>query len=136
MTNVEFRPPLELAEALDIPPVTDSGPYVKRSSTLETYTKGLERVTVPDALTVQEAMEVFDLWSKDDAIPSGRFSSSPPVGPNVYDDVRVYSTDRRVVLVEIQRVMWQCAGFRLERAVGIVVDMNVSLGYFDRNRLT
>jgi small subunit ribosomal protein S29 len=75
-TNVEFRLPLELAEALGIPPVSDGGPYVKRSSTLQTYTKGLERVVVPDALTVQEAMEVFDLWSKDNAIPSGTSSSS------------------------------------------------------------
>jgi len=38
---------------------------------LQTYAEGLERVAVPDALTVQEAMEVFDLWSKDNAIPSG-----------------------------------------------------------------
>ncbi|KAI9573918.1 mitochondrial ribosomal death-associated protein 3-domain-containing protein [Boletus coccyginus] len=69
-TNVEFRPPLELTEALGIPPVLYDGPHVKRSSMLQTYAKGLERVAVPDALTVQEAMEVFDLWSKDNAIPS------------------------------------------------------------------
>ncbi|KAF8141850.1 mitochondrial ribosomal death-associated protein 3-domain-containing protein [Boletus edulis] len=69
-TNVEFRLPLELAEALGVPPVSYDGPYIKRSSTLQTYSKGLERVIVPDALTVQEAMEVFDLWSKDNAMPS------------------------------------------------------------------
>ncbi|KAN0088693.1 Mitochondrial ribosomal death-associated protein 3 domain containing protein [Tylopilus felleus] len=69
-TNAEFRLPLELAEALSIPPVSYGGPYVKRCPTLQTYTTGLERMAVPDALTVQEAMEVFDLWSKDDAMPS------------------------------------------------------------------
>lgn len=70
-TNVEFQLPLELAEALGIAPVSYNGSYVKRSSTMQAYTEGLERVAVPDALTVQEAMEVFDLWSKDDAIPAG-----------------------------------------------------------------
>lgn len=75
-TNIEFRLPFELAGALGIPPVSYGGPYVKHSSTLQSYTQGLERVAVPDALTVQEAMEVFNLWSKDGAIPSGTSSPS------------------------------------------------------------
>ncbi|KAG6374822.1 mitochondrial ribosomal death-associated protein 3-domain-containing protein [Boletus reticuloceps] len=62
--------PSNLRRTLGVPPVSHDGPYIKRSSTLQTYSKGLERVIVPDALTVQEAMEVFDLWSQDNAMPS------------------------------------------------------------------
>ncbi|KAF8835956.1 hypothetical protein BDN67DRAFT_912078 [Paxillus ammoniavirescens] len=69
-TNANFKLPLELAEALGLPPPSSGGPYAKRSPVLQDYAKGLERVAVPDALTVQEAMEVFDVWRKDRALPS------------------------------------------------------------------
>lgn len=121
-TNAEFRLPLELAEALSISPVSYGGPYVKRCPTLQTYTTGLERMAVPDALTVQEAMEVFDLWSKDDAMPSGMSSFVRVVKDGV--DMGVYSTDRRAVLVEIQRVVWKCEGFRVEGTFGVPIDVN------------
>ncbi|KIJ65306.1 hypothetical protein HYDPIDRAFT_88800 [Hydnomerulius pinastri MD-312] len=69
-TNVSFKLPLELAEALDLPPTSHAGPYAKRSPILQDYAQGLERVNVPDALSVPEAMEVFDVWTKDRALPS------------------------------------------------------------------
>lgn len=51
-------------------------------------------MAVPDAMTVQEAMEVFDLWSKDNAIPSGTSSSISRWVKAIYDiDVRVAPTD-------------------------------------------
>ncbi|KAH7885664.1 mitochondrial ribosomal death-associated protein 3-domain-containing protein [Phlebopus sp. FC_14] len=68
-TNTTFSLPLELAEALNVPPTSPGGPYVKRSSLLQRYANGLERIAVPDALNVQEAMEVFDVWARDRAIP-------------------------------------------------------------------
>lgn len=48
-------------------------------------------------------------------------------------DVNVYSTDRRVVLVKIQRIVWKCEGFRVERTLGVTVDVNAArwTGYFD-----
>ncbi|KAF9244207.1 mitochondrial ribosomal death-associated protein 3-domain-containing protein [Melanogaster broomeanus] len=55
-TSPTFKLPLELAESLGLPPAS--------------YGEGLERMAVPDALTVPEAMEVFDVWRKDRAIPS------------------------------------------------------------------
>ncbi|KIM55738.1 hypothetical protein SCLCIDRAFT_1220905 [Scleroderma citrinum Foug A] len=69
-TDTTFRLPLELAEALGLPPVSDSGPYAKRSCELQDYAKGLSPVAVPDALTVQEAAELFDIWSRDRALSS------------------------------------------------------------------
>ena len=56
--------------------------------------------SVSDTIGLQNA---FDLWSKDNTIPSGTSLSFL-----VYHaDVGVYSTDGRVVLVEIQRVAWK-----------------------------
>lgn len=73
-TDTTFRLPLELAEALDLPPISDSGPYAKRSSELQDYAKGLSRVAVPDALTVPEAAELFDIWTRDRALSAGIYS--------------------------------------------------------------
>ncbi|KAG6329114.1 hypothetical protein ID866_9974 [Astraeus odoratus] len=67
-TNTTFRLPLELAEALGLPPTSYSGPYAKRSPELQGYAEGLSRVTVPDALTVSEAAELFDVWRRDRAL--------------------------------------------------------------------
>lgn len=68
-TDTTFKLPLELAEALGLPP-TSSGPYAKRVPELQDYAKGLSRVSVPDALTVSEATELFDVWARDRAIPA------------------------------------------------------------------
>lgn len=69
-TDTTFRLPLELAEALGLPPTSPSGPYAKRVPELQDYAKGLSRVSVPDALTVSEATELFDVWARDRAIPA------------------------------------------------------------------
>ncbi|KAL4073494.1 mitochondrial ribosomal death-associated protein 3-domain-containing protein [Scleroderma citrinum] len=69
-TDTTFKLPLELAEALDLPTPPDSGPYAKRSRELQAYSKGLSRMDVPEALTVSEAAELFDIWSRDTALPA------------------------------------------------------------------
>ncbi|KAI6024439.1 mitochondrial ribosomal death-associated protein 3-domain-containing protein [Pisolithus marmoratus] len=70
-TDTTFKLPLELAEALGLPPTSPSGPYAKRVPELQGYAKGLSRVNVPDALTTSEATELFDVWARDRAIPAG-----------------------------------------------------------------
>lgn len=70
-TDTTFRLPLELAEALDLPPISPSGPYTKRVPELQGYAQGLSRVAVPGSLTVPEAAELFDVWTRDRAFPSG-----------------------------------------------------------------
>ncbi|KAH7929052.1 hypothetical protein BV22DRAFT_1102642 [Leucogyrophana mollusca] len=69
-SDTTFQLPLELREALDIPHERHAGPYVKRSAELAEYTKGLERLSVPDSLSVDEAASLFEVWMKDKAIPS------------------------------------------------------------------
>ncbi|KAI6010683.1 mitochondrial ribosomal death-associated protein 3-domain-containing protein [Pisolithus orientalis] len=69
-TDTTFKLPLELAEVLGLPPTSHSGPYAKRVPELQSYAKGLSRVSVPDALAVSEATELFDVWTRDRAIPA------------------------------------------------------------------
>ncbi|KAH7910195.1 mitochondrial ribosomal death-associated protein 3-domain-containing protein [Hygrophoropsis aurantiaca] len=69
-SDTTFKVPLELREALNIPSDRPAGPYIKRSAELLEYTKGLQRLVVPDNLSIDEAASVFDVWMKDKAVPS------------------------------------------------------------------
>lgn len=63
--------PLELSEALGIPPLRPAGPYVARSKELAEYAQGLRNFPVPAQLSVDEAASLFELWMKDNALHSG-----------------------------------------------------------------
>ncbi|KDQ51085.1 hypothetical protein JAAARDRAFT_211375 [Jaapia argillacea MUCL 33604] len=65
--STDFQLPLELREALAIPHDRSSGPYVKRSSILQWYSRGLQALPVPDQMSVQEAAALFEIWMKDGA---------------------------------------------------------------------
>ncbi|OAX38521.1 hypothetical protein K503DRAFT_718053 [Rhizopogon vinicolor AM-OR11-026] len=70
MSNTTFPLPLELCEALSLEYDRPYGPYVKRSSELVKYTHRLEKLAVPNSLTIPEAASVFDVWMKDRAVPT------------------------------------------------------------------
>ncbi|KAF8552226.1 hypothetical protein OG21DRAFT_160409 [Imleria badia] len=96
---------------------------------LQTYTQGLERAVVPDALTVQEATEVFDSWSKDNAILPVRACVK-----EVYDDVRAQQRPTSCFCRNIE----SCGNARDFVWKGLrVSDLNVPLWavYFNSNRL-
>lgn len=70
-SNTAFQMPLELSEALGIPPLRPAGPYVARSKELAEYAQGLRNFPVPAQLSVDEAASLFELWMKDNALHSG-----------------------------------------------------------------
>jgi small subunit ribosomal protein S29 len=69
-SNPAFKPPLELEEALEI-----ASPLVstkKRSKHFQEYASGLQKLEVPEQLSVAEATSLFDLWHQDNGMNSGK----------------------------------------------------------------
>ena len=70
-SHTSFPISLELREALDLPHPVPSSPYLKRSAVLQTYTKGLRKLEVPERLSVSEAAGMFELWMNARGLHSG-----------------------------------------------------------------
>jgi hypothetical protein len=69
-SNTTFSTPIELRESLKVGNGTANS-YIKRSPVLVSYTEGLTKITVPEALSEREAASLFDVWMKDKAISRG-----------------------------------------------------------------
>ena len=65
---LELRDALELGE-LDTRAITD---YNKRNRTMVGYTQGLKKFEVPEKLTLEEAVGVFELWKGMKVFGSGK----------------------------------------------------------------
>ena len=71
-TDTAYPIPLELREALDLPHPVPNSPYFKRSPEFQMYAGGLEKLEMPERLSVSEAAAVFEVWTKDRALHSGK----------------------------------------------------------------
>ena len=70
-TTHKFLIPLELREALDLPHPVPNSPYFKRSAELKAYAQGLQKLEVPQRLSVSEAAGMFEVWMKGQALHGG-----------------------------------------------------------------
>ncbi|KAI0339407.1 hypothetical protein BDW22DRAFT_1409048 [Trametopsis cervina] len=74
-SNSEFKPPLELQEALGLTPDVPAGPYVRRRAEQVAYAKGLKNIALPSQMDINEAAALYELWGKDKVLndaPSDR----------------------------------------------------------------
>ncbi|ETW79159.1 hypothetical protein HETIRDRAFT_36236 [Heterobasidion irregulare TC 32-1] len=67
-TNTAFKLNAQLGHALKLQPWKKPSPYLKIPPEILRYTKGIERLRVPDRLQVNEAASIFEVWSKTKAL--------------------------------------------------------------------
>ncbi|CAL1715369.1 unnamed protein product [Somion occarium] len=68
--RADFVTPLELCEALGLPFPRPAGPYVRRVPEIVDYSQGLQKLAVPEKLSIDEAASLFDVWNTDKALHS------------------------------------------------------------------
>ncbi|TFY69289.1 hypothetical protein EVJ58_g499 [Rhodofomes roseus] len=70
--HTAFKMPLELCEALGLPPPRSTGPYAKRSSDIVEFARGLQNLPVSPRMSVSEAASLFEVWMQDNALHTGQ----------------------------------------------------------------
>ncbi|KAH9933487.1 mitochondrial ribosomal death-associated protein 3-domain-containing protein [Fomitopsis serialis] len=69
--HTAFKMPLELCEALGLPPPRPAGPYTKRSPETTEFARGLKNFPVSPRMSVSEAASLFEVWMQDKALHTG-----------------------------------------------------------------
>ncbi|KAF8159956.1 mitochondrial ribosomal death-associated protein 3-domain-containing protein [Crassisporium funariophilum] len=67
-SDTNFPLPIELRDALGLEYDHPMSPYDKRFKPVFDYTEGLKAIKVPEKLSVQEAMSVFEIWKNEQAL--------------------------------------------------------------------
>jgi small subunit ribosomal protein S29 len=67
-SDPNYKIPIELHDALDLPPEQFKSPYDRRSRVLVEYAEGLKSLRVPEKLSIKEAASLFEIWMKDKAL--------------------------------------------------------------------
>jgi len=68
--------PIELSDALELEDMHafPISPFLKRNKDMLTYTEGLNKLVVPEKLTLEEATGMFEVWKGRNAIGRGMSS--------------------------------------------------------------
>lgn len=76
LSQTNFTLPLELRDALDLEDLDafPISPFEKRNKEMMVYTEGLKKMPVPEKLTLEEAVGVFEVWKGTEVIGRGTFS--------------------------------------------------------------
>ncbi|KAG6887040.1 hypothetical protein C0992_001077 [Termitomyces sp. T32_za158] len=69
-SDTQYKLPLELKDALNLPHERFKSVYDKRSRPLMEYTTGLKALNVPEQLSLVEAASLYEVWKDDKALIS------------------------------------------------------------------
>ncbi|KAF8889525.1 mitochondrial ribosomal death-associated protein 3-domain-containing protein [Gymnopilus junonius] len=78
LSQTNFVLPVELHDALDLEDLDayPISPFAKRNREMMVYTEGLKKLAVPEKLTLEEAIGVFEVWKGTEVIGTGTASSA------------------------------------------------------------